>query len=163
LTELVHEVLIGLLIVGAAIWIGGMVTVFVLSRVAHRILPAAERVRLFRAFGRIFGMVTTAALVLAYGTGIALLWGRPWDGWLIAAVAVAAAVLVATAVGVVQARRMGRLRADALTHPNDERLVAGVRRAAVRAAGLRGLIALFSFVLLALGVVLGAPPQLSRG
>jgi hypothetical protein len=76
---------------------------------------------------------------------------------LIATVVVAAAVVLATAAGVVQGRRIGRLRAAAVERPDDERLATSVRHAAVRAAALRGLIGLLSFALLALGVVvLGA-------
>jgi len=117
-------------------------------------IPARSGIRLFRRFGRAFGTVTTAALALAYGAGAALLWGRRWDGLLIATVAVAAVLVLATAIGVMQARRLGRLRAGGVARPDDERVAAGVRRAAVRAAALRAFIALSSVALLALGVVL---------
>lgn len=156
MTEQVRAALTGLLIFSGSVWLGGMITVIVLTRVANRVLARAERIEFFRVFGRMYGAVTTVALAVAYGTGAALLWGRPWGGVLIATVVVAAAVVLATAVGVVQARRISRLRAAAVARPDDEQLATGVRRAAVRAAALRGLIGVVSFALLGLGVVLGA-------
>jgi hypothetical protein len=147
--------LTGLLIVGAAVWIGGQVALVVVARVATRTLPRPARIAFFRLLGRVYAVVGTAALVLAYGTGAALLYGRPWTGALIATVAVAVALAVVTGIGMVQARRMGRLRRRAVESAGDEALAARVRRGAVRAGVLRGLIVVLSFALLALGVLLG--------
>jgi hypothetical protein len=67
---------------------------------------------------------------------------------------VAAVLLLSLAVGVVQARRMTRLRAAALASAQDPRLSAGVRRGARAAAALRGTIGLLTLTLIALGSLL---------
>jgi len=148
--------LMGLLVFGASIWIGGLFAIAVVARVATSTLDASARVTFFRGLGRVYGIVGTAALVLADGAGAALVWGRPWDGALVAVVAVAGALAAALAVGVAQARRMTRLRRRALEAPRDADLANRVHRGAARAGGLRGLIALLSLTQLALGVGLGA-------
>lgn len=154
-----HEVraaLAGVLILATAVWIGGFVAIVVVARAARRALGPAERVAFFRALGRTYGVVGTGALVVALGTGASLVYGRPWDGALVAAVVVAAALVATLAAGVVQARRMTRLRRDALRHPGDAPLAARVRRRARAAAALRAMIGGLSLALLALGVLLAA-------
>lgn len=152
-----HEVraaLAGVLILAAAVWIGGFVAIVVVARVASRTLGPAERVPFFRALGRTYGVVGTVALAVALGTGTSLVYGRPWDGALIATVVVAVALVATLATGVVQARRMTRLRRDALSHPGDASLAARVRRRARGAAVLRAMIGALTLALLALGVLL---------
>lgn len=146
--------LTGLLIFGTAVWIGGQVALVAVARVATRTLPGPARIAFFRSLGRVYGIVGTVALALAYGTGAALLYGRPCTGPLIATVALAVALALVTGIGMVQARRMGRLRRRAVEGVGDEALAARVRRGAVRAGLLRGLIVVLSFALLALGVQL---------
>ena len=148
--------LTGLLIFASSIWIGGMFTITIVARVATTTLDATTRVSFFRRLGRAYGIVGTTALALAYGTGASLLYGREWNGTLIAAGAVAAALAATLAVGVVQARSMTRLRRQSLGVPQDEALAGRVHRGAARAHGLRALIALLSLALLALGVHLGS-------
>lgn len=80
--------------------------------------------------------------------------GYRWDGQLTASTVVAAALLAATAAGVAQARRMTRLRQDALREPGCPELAAKVRRGARNAAALRATIAALSLALLALGTVI---------
>lgn len=145
----------GVLILAASIWLGGYVALIVVSRVAARTMDPATRSGFFRELGRTYGIVTTCALVVAYACGAALLYGRPWDGVLVAGVVVAVALAVVTGVGVVQARGMGRLRRHARGEPGDPRLAEQVRRGARRATALRALIGVLSAGLLALGVVLG--------
>ena len=65
-------------------------------------------------------------------------------------------LVVATAVGVVQARRMTMLRLRAAASAEDSRVRNAVRRGAMRAAVLRALIGALSVVLLFLGVLVGA-------
>ena len=146
--------LTGVLITATAVWIGGLVALAVVARVAGRTLEPAARVALFRGLGRSYGIVGTGALAIAYGTGASLVYGRSWDGLLTATAVVATALVAVTGVGIAQARRMSRLRRLALDRPDDVGLVARVRRGAGRAAALRALIALLSFALLALGVLL---------
>jgi hypothetical protein len=148
--------LTGLLIFAAAVWLGGFVAIGVVARVATRTLTPDARVSFFRGLGRSYGIVGTAALGLAYGTGATLVYGRPWDGWLTATAVVATALAAATAAGVVQARRMSRLRRRALREATDAEAAGRVRRGARSAGVLRSLIGALSLALLALGVLLGS-------
>lgn len=154
------EALTGLLIFAAAVWVGGFAAIGVVARVATRTLAPDARVSFFRGLGRSYGIVGSTALALAYGTGAALVYGRPWDGWLTATAVVATALVAVTAVGVVQARRMSRLRRRALQEAPDTGMDAAtagrVRRGARSAGVLRSLIGALSLALLALGVLLGS-------
>lgn len=156
-----HLVVLALLILGAAMWIGGMVAVTMLSVVSRRILEPASRTALFRAFGRVYFPVFGIAGCVAAAAGLVLLIERGWDGLATAIVIVVAVLVVALLVGVVQARAMGRLRARAAElraaspagDPADADLAAveramtlGARRAALLRAGL-GLLTAALFVL----------------
>lgn len=149
-------VLTGLLILATTVWVGGLVTIAVVARVASRTLDPAARVRFFRGLGRTYGVVGTVALAVAYATGARLVYGRPWDAQLTATAVVATALFVTTAAGIASARRMSRMRRRLLERPDDAEMVAAVRRGATRAGLLRALIALFSLALLALGVLVGS-------
>lgn len=148
-------VVTGLLILATAVWLGGIVAIFVVARVASRTLEPAARVRLFRGLGRSYGIVGNTALAVAYGCGAYLVYGRPWNGQLTAAAVVATALFGVTAAGIVSARRMSRLRRRRVEQPDDAALADAVHRGAVTAGVLRGLIGLLSLALLALGVLLG--------
>lgn len=148
-------VLTGVLIFAAAVWIGGLFAIAVVARVATSTLDVAARVAFFRGLGRSYAVVGTAALAIAYGTGAALVYGRDWDGVLTATAVVATALALILAAGMTQARRMTRLRRYALDHADDPDVTMRVRRGAGRAGALRGVIALLSLALLALGVLLG--------
>ena len=147
--------LTGVLIAATAVWVGGLVAIAVVAQVAQRTLQPAARVSLFRGLGRCYGIIGTGALAVAYGTGASLVWGCSWNGQLTATAVVAAALIAVTGIGIAQARKMSRLRRQALDHPSDRELDSRVQRGAGRAAALRALIALLSFALLALGVLLG--------
>jgi uncharacterized membrane protein len=155
MSETTTAVLTGVLIFAATIWVGGLVAIAVVARVAAATLDPAGRVAFFRGLGRAYGVVGTAALATAYGVGAALVHDRAWDRALTATAVVAAALAVILAIGVAQARRMTRLRRRALDHPDDTELTAQVRRGAGRAGMLRSFIALLSLTLLSLGVLLG--------
>ena len=145
--------LTAVLVLATAVWIGGLVAIFVAARVAHATLGVAERVTFFRGLGRAYGPVGGIALAAALASGAVLASARSWSGQLTASAAVAAALVAVTAAGVVQARRMTRLRQDALRAPGRAELTARVRRGARSAAILRATIAALSLALLALGVV----------
>ncbi len=145
--------LTAVLVLATAVWIGGLVAIFVTARVAHATLGVAERVTFFRGLGRAYGPVGGVALAVALASGAALASERSWSGQLTASAAVAAALVAVTAAGVVQARRMTRLRQDALRASGRPELTARVRRGARSAAILRTAIAALSLALLALGVV----------
>jgi uncharacterized membrane protein len=149
-------VLTGVLIFAAAIWVGGLVAIAIVARVARSTLDPAGRVAFFRGLGRSYVVVGTAALAVAYGTGAVLVHGRDWNGELTAVAAIAAALALTLAVGIAQARRMTQLRRHALDHPEDGDVAAQVRRGAGRAGALRGVIALFSLALICLGVLIGS-------
>lgn len=149
-----NGVLTGLLIVSTSVWVGGLFAIAIVARVASRTLDTAGRVSFFRALGRSYGIVGTAALVLAYATGAALLRDHGWDPALTAAVVLGAALAVTLGAGIVQARRMTWLRRTALDRADDTALAARVHRGAVSAHVLRGLIGVLSLALLALGVLM---------
>jgi hypothetical protein len=144
----------GFLVFAAAVWVGGLVAIFVVARVARRTLQPRERVAFFRRLGRAYGPVGGIALAVALGCGAALLDGHAWDGTLIAATVLAACLVGVTAAGVVQARRMTRIRQAALRQPGNAKLAARVCRGAISAAVLRATIAAVSLALIALGVLL---------
>jgi hypothetical protein len=145
--------LTAVLVLATAVWIGGLVAIFVAARVAHATLGVAERVTFFRGLGRAYGPVGGVALAAALASGAVLASARSWSGQLTASAAVAAALVAVTVAGVVQARRMTRLRQDALCTPGRPELTARVRTGARSDAVLRATIAALSLALLALGVV----------
>ena len=147
--------LIALHALTASIWVGGLVAIFVVSRAATATLEPAQRVALFRSVGRSYGIVGSAALLVALASGALLLRGHPWNATLIAATIIAALLLLALAAGMAQARAMTRLRSRALTDPGGA-LDPEVRRGAVRATALRGAIALLTLILAVLGASLAS-------
>lgn len=150
----VSGALAGVLVLATSIWVGGLVAVFVVARVAQRTIETRERVAFFRQLGRAYGPVGGTALAVALGCAAALMVGHAWDVTLVAATVVAVCLVSVTAAGVMQARRMTRIRQAALRQPGDEQLTARVRRGAVNSAVLRAAIAAFSLALIALGVLL---------
>jgi hypothetical protein len=106
-----------------------LVTIAVVARVASRTLTAAEGVHFFRGLGRTYGPVGGVAL----GTGAALVVDQPVDGLVVAGSVVASALVITTAVGVAQARRMTQLRLWAAVNAEDPRVCHVVRRGAFRA------------------------------
>jgi hypothetical protein len=96
------------------------------------------------------------ALGTALVTGAVLIVDQPVDGGLIVAGSVvASALVVTTAVGVAQARRMTQLRLHPGINAEDPRTCPVVRRGAIGAAVLRLLIGALSVALLFIGVLAG--------
>jgi len=149
-------VLTGVLILATSLWLGGLIAIAIVAGVASRTLDPAARIAFFRALGRTYGIVGTAALVVAYATGAVLLGEQPWGTTSTVTAVVAAALAVTLALGIVQARRMTRLRRRMLDEADDVALAARVRHGAVGAQMLRGLIGVLSLVLLALGVLIAS-------
>ena len=139
-----------MLVLATAVWIGGLVAIFVVARVADATLAAAERVAFFRGLGRAYGLADGVALA----SGAVLASRYRWDGDLAANLVVAAGLVAATAAGVAQARQMTWLRRDALRDPGSAELAAKVRRGARNATVLRATIAALSLALLGLGIVI---------
>jgi hypothetical protein len=154
MSDTVRAILLGIFALAAAIWMGGYVAIAVVAQVAAKTLPPEQRVMFFRGLGRSYGVVGGSALLVALGTGAALLSDRTWDGTLTVTTVAASGLLLATAVGVVQARRMTRLRRASLQEPGNALLSAQIA-AGARAAGLlRATIGLLSLALIALGALL---------
>lgn len=151
-----HVVLGGFLVLAAAVWVGGIVTLIIVAQVTTRTLEPSNRVAFFRALGKMYGIVAGTALAVALGTGAALVYDRFDEGPVVASGVVTAALVLFLAVGIVQARRMTRLRERALHATEDTALAARLRRDAGWAGALRTLIGLLSLALLALGVVIAA-------
>lgn len=146
--------LTAVLLLATAVWIGGLVVIFVVARVARATLGPAERVAFFRGLGRAYGLAGGVALTAALASGAVLASTYRWDGQLTASAVVAAGLVAVTVAGVAQARRMTRLRQDALRPPGRPELTAKVRRGARNATVLRAAIAALSLALLALGTVI---------
>ncbi|MGI8844814.1 MAG: hypothetical protein ACR2HC_01325 [Thermoleophilaceae bacterium] len=147
--------LIFVALLGACVWVGGLVTIVIVVGVAREQLDRMAQVEFLRALGRRYLRAGAPALALALGPGAVLLAGRPWGPLSSATVLVGVALVVVTAVGVVQARAMTRLRAAALDSPGDDHVVAQqIRRGSVRATVLRAAIGLLSVALLVLASVL---------
>lgn len=149
-----HTALVGVLVLAAAVWVGGFVVIVVVARVARRTVPPAERIAFFGTLGRHYGLVSVLALLAGLATGAVLLAGRPWTGPLIATATVGGLLVVGTLVGVAQARRMTRLRRHALRDPEDVGMADRLRRAARCATLLRAGIGALSLALVALGALL---------
>lgn len=145
--------LVAVELVAASIWVGGLVAIFVAARAASATLDPAPRIAFFRALGRTYAIVGSLALLVALAVGAILLADRPWDGLLVATAIVAGALLVALAAGMAQARAMTRLRRRALEAPE---LGERVRRGAVVAGALRGLIGALTLALVVLAASLVA-------
>ena len=145
--------LIAVNLLAASIWVGGLVAIFIVARVASATLEPAPRVAFFRRLGRVYGIVGSAALLVALVSGAILLGDHPWDGLLIATAIVAAGLLAASVAGMAQARAMTRLRQRAFGSPE---LGDRVRRGAALAAALRGLIAALTLALVVLAAALVA-------
>jgi hypothetical protein len=154
MTDTTRAALLGVFTLSSCIWVGGYVAIAVVARVAARTLCPAQRVVFFRGLGRSYLLVGAPALVIALGTGAGLVSGRGWDGLLVAAAVVAVALVISLVIGVVQARRMSRLRATALSADEVDPLNSRVRQGARAAALLRGAIGVFTLALIALGSLL---------
>ncbi|MGH8959811.1 MAG: hypothetical protein ACRDWT_01170 [Jatrophihabitantaceae bacterium] len=149
-----QAVLLGVFTLASCTWVGGYVAIAVVARAATAALAPDQRVAFFRALGRSYIRVGVPALIVALGTGAALMSENAWDGTSTAATVLAGALVVALAAGVVQARRMTRLRRDALAAAEDPRLSASVRQGARSATVLRAAIGLLTLALIALGALL---------
>jgi uncharacterized membrane protein len=153
-TVAAESALVFLHLLGLSVWVGGFVAIVVVARVASRELAPPVRVAFFRALGRTYGVVATAALAVALATGVVLVSERGWQGTVLLAGGLAVGLVLATAAGVVQARSMTRLRRRALAQAESPGLAASVRRRALSAALLRATIGALTLALLAVGATL---------
>lgn len=147
-----HALLVAALVLGASVWIGGFVTIIVLSRSARMTLQPTQRVDLMRHFGRSYLPVAFIAMVLIVVAGGGLLAQRPWDTLATVLVLIVAATVIATAIGVIQARAMTRLRRRLLAAPDSRDLSQQVNRGARRARVLRSAIGVLSVAMFAMAL-----------
>lgn len=146
-----QAVLVGLLVLAASVWLGGFVMLMIVNRASRAALEDAPRIALFRQVGRTFLPLAMLAMLVALVTGGVLLGTRPWDGLATALVVLVAAVIVATGLGVRQARAMSRLRRRALA--DQGALSTRVETGARHATALRTLIGLLVLALYVVAVV----------
>jgi uncharacterized membrane protein len=136
--------LVAALLLSQAVWVGGLVVIYVVARVARRTLSSQQQAEFFRALGRTYAPVGGAALALCLATGSVLARDQAWRGRMVVAAVLAAALVVVTTLGVVQARAMSRLRHAAIEAPDGTCRIEPYAR---RASSLRGLIALLTLAL----------------
>ena len=100
-----------------------MVAVTVATTAARRTLGPEEQVRFFRALGRRYGITAGLALTIFAITGLALA-GAPagYTATQTAVAALTALIAALTAIGVINARAVQRLRAQALQTQPTRRL-----------------------------------------
>jgi hypothetical protein len=147
----VRTVTIAVGMLAASIWVGSLVCLAVVSRVARRVLDGPSFVALFREVGRLYRVVGTSALAVAIGAGLALAWPISVTGFAAALLISTALLVVATAAGMAQARGMTVRRMRALRDPHDQQAARQLRRGAAVAGTLRGLMGVLTLVILVLG------------
>jgi hypothetical protein len=144
--------LITIEMLAVSVWVGSLVCLAIVAKVARDELDEVSRVTLFRRIGRVYGVIGTGSLLVAIGVGTAIAWPLSQLGNAGSAMVVLTATLVLlTAAGLVQARRMTVRRRLAISAPDDEHAVGAVRRGAVLAGALRGSMALLTLATLVLG------------
>ena len=125
-------------ILAASVWIGSLVCLAVVSRVARAELDAPARAVLFRAVGRRYAVVGTGSLLVAIGDGLAMAWPpAQWSATVDSAVALAGFLVLATAAGMAQARTMGTLQRRAVRTAADPVARRALRRGRKVATALR--------------------------
>ena len=139
-------------LLGLSVWTGGLVAIFLVARTATKTLDERRRVDFFRALGRSYAIVGNTALAVALVCGGLLLRSHPWTPAQVGVAGVAAALIVATAAGMLQARAMTRLRRRALESGTVD--AQAVHRGARLAAALRGAIGILTLALIVLAAAL---------
>src|SRR5581483_7368977 len=146
-----RTVLIAVEMLAASVWIGSLVCLALVSSAARQVLDPAARVALFRRVGRVYGVVGTGSLAVAICGGVALAWPpSQFGGTVTAALALSLAIGAITVVGMLQARRMTRLRQRVIKSPADATAVSELRRGAALAGALLGSMAVLTLVVVAL-------------
>ncbi len=105
-----ERTLLGLLLLAAGLWLGGFVAIMIVSATSKTSIGTSERIALFRGLGRSYLKVAALAFVLVVVPGGILLAFRPWDGYSLTVVLLAATLVIVTAFGVRQARQLTRMR-----------------------------------------------------
>jgi putative copper export protein len=148
-------------LIGAGVWVGGMVMLALAVGAARRTVPDEERIALFRALGRRFLIAGGIAMVVLIATGTDMAADRlgAWSDLtdtdygerLLAKLGVVALVIGLTLFhSLVQGPALSRLRVEALDHPDDKDLRRLIRRKAARAGVVSALNLLATIAVLVL-------------
>jgi uncharacterized membrane protein len=138
-------------VVATSIWLGGLVAIAIVSRIARRQLDVSMQIAFFRSLGRRYLAVGGGSLALALASGGLLLARGEWTTAKVTAVALGAALAIATLLAIRQARATARMRQRAA--PADAE---PVRAAAARAALLRGCVGALTVALVGVGSAIAA-------
>jgi hypothetical protein len=149
----VRPLLTTLLLLAGAVWVGGVLVIPLVTRAAWQTLPEGQRIAFFQRFGRLYGVVGAVSLVVAFSCAGVLLAGHPVDATLIASWVTGVLLVIATVVGVLQARQMTALRSAAAAAPDAEPRPR-VTTAGRAATALRAVIAVLTLLLVIEGVLL---------
>lgn len=147
----VRGLLSALLVISGSIWLGGAVSIFVVAGSTRAILNVPDRVTFFRDLGRRWGIIGTMALLLADACGLVLLLAAPWTALSTWLVIVGVVLILMLGLGIVQARRISRMR-HALAVAPDAELAARIARGEPTATALRIALVLLSVLTILLAV-----------
>ncbi len=141
-------------LITASVWVGGMVCMAIVARAARGVLDETSQVAFFRSVGRRYGIVGTTSLLVAIAAGIALSWPpASWSGAIVGALILAGLLVVATVVGMMQARAMTALRRRSIWSREDNSTAEALRRGRQLANMLRGLMALITLSIVILAAI----------
>ena len=143
--------LVAIELIAASIWVGGMVCVAVVAKVARDVLDGPSQMEFFQSMGRRYSVVGTTSLFVAIAAGLALSWSSLSSRMIDATVALAGVLVVTTIIGMRQARAMTSLRRILITNQSDGSMANSLRRGRRLANALRGLMALITLAIVILG------------
>lgn len=143
-----------LLTLGVGAWVGGFVTVLVVSRSTSVSLEPPQRVRFFRDFGRHYGIVAAVAMAFILIPAAILSYINPLNTAALATLVLSVVIIALSIPAIKQARRIGTLRRDALDHPNDTTKADAVARGVRSGTIMRSILAVCSVGLVVLTVFL---------
>jgi len=144
--------LVAIELIAVSIWVGGMVCLVVVAKVARDVLDGSSQMVFFRSMGRRYSVVGTTSLLVAIAAGLVLSWSSLSPSRTIdATVALAGVLVVATIIGMRQARAMTSLRRILIANQSDGSMANSLRRGRRLANALRGLMALITFAIVILG------------
>jgi uncharacterized membrane protein len=147
----VNAPLVAVEFIAVSIWVGGMVCIAVVAKVAREVLDEASQVAFFRSVGRRYGVLGTSSLLVAVAVGLALSWPSLSSSRTIdAALSLAGFLLVVTIFGMRQARAMTTLRRVMIANPADRSMANSLHHGRRWATAIRGLMALITLAIIIL-------------
>ena len=155
-------------LIGAAVWVGGMVMLALAVGAARRTVAEDERVALFRALGRRFAVAGGIAMLVLIATGTDMASDRlpTWDALtdtdygerLLEKLALVGVVIALTLFhSLVQGPALSRLREQAVERPDHDELAREIRRKAARSGIVSAvnLLATLAILVMAARLVTG--------